>query len=451
MEALAMDADGKVGEDDEKALYAEFQTDVYVPPPVADGKIPRNAFGNLDVYVPSMIPAGGIHVRHPMAAKAARVLGIDYADVVTGFEFKGRQGTAVVDGVVVAASQRVAMVTVVVGLQSQATEETEARRSRILLGIWKKWLAALKVKQQIVKDYGDRVDDEEGEIDVDNDAEDETYQDDEAGGGFFAEAPLGSENDEEPSVPALVLPGGKLLPDDLPPAPSYHEIIVVESPHEIQVAADRLTVHLRGHQDHGRSVFGSDNQDLPHDEQQSGAGGFPAEDAEEGGGGFMAEDEEEGTNPASYNAHSPLGLDVASGGFTMEGGGFEVDDEAGVGIGGDGVRVEESWHDNQHSMNRENGPAPDEAAQAQMAAQAVPASSIEVSVPPQHLPAELSAGGLDPTKSAVPPKGPDIAVSPVSTKSSLLDEATDEEDRMSHDPEEDEAEPEWLHDSLGMD
>ena len=61
--------------DETAAVYAEYQTDVYKPPPVDNGKVPKNTFGNLDVYVPSMIPGGGIHVKHPLAAKAAQVLG----------------------------------------------------------------------------------------------------------------------------------------------------------------------------------------------------------------------------------------------------------------------------------------------------------------------------------------------------------------------------------------
>ncbi|KAK5054914.1 hypothetical protein LTR16_010690, partial [Cryomyces antarcticus] len=61
-------------------LYAYFQTELYVPPPVVRGQVPRNAYGNLDVYVPSMVPNGGVHIRSADAAKAARVVGIDYAD-----------------------------------------------------------------------------------------------------------------------------------------------------------------------------------------------------------------------------------------------------------------------------------------------------------------------------------------------------------------------------------
>ncbi len=130
---------------------------------------------------------------------------------------------------------------------------------------------------------------------------------------------------------------------------------------------------------------------------------------------------------------------MTGGGFTLDGGGFEIDDDAGVEVEGGGLKVEDSWRDNRRSMERENSPAADAAAQAQMAAQAVPASSIDIAVPPQLLPTAPSAGGMDPLQSAVPP---------LSTQSSLLNDATEDEDRLSHDPEEDQAEPEWLHDSL---
>lgn len=50
---------------DERAgtnLYSEDQTEVYVPPPIVNGRVPRNSFGNLDVFVPSMVPKGGVHL-----------------------------------------------------------------------------------------------------------------------------------------------------------------------------------------------------------------------------------------------------------------------------------------------------------------------------------------------------------------------------------------------------
>ena len=44
------------------ALYTEDQTELYEPPPVINGRVPKNTYGNLDVYVKSMVPKGGLHL-----------------------------------------------------------------------------------------------------------------------------------------------------------------------------------------------------------------------------------------------------------------------------------------------------------------------------------------------------------------------------------------------------
>ncbi|KAG6843606.1 hypothetical protein H0H87_002651, partial [Tephrocybe sp. NHM501043] len=45
-----------------QGLYARNQTEPYLPDPVIDGKVPKNNFGNIDLYVPSMLPRGAVHV-----------------------------------------------------------------------------------------------------------------------------------------------------------------------------------------------------------------------------------------------------------------------------------------------------------------------------------------------------------------------------------------------------
>ena len=64
-----------------QGLYARSQTELYIPPPIVDvrplssladysriadtviqGKIPKNNFGNIDLYVPTMLPKGAVHV-----------------------------------------------------------------------------------------------------------------------------------------------------------------------------------------------------------------------------------------------------------------------------------------------------------------------------------------------------------------------------------------------------
>jgi xeroderma pigmentosum group C-complementing protein len=44
------------------ALYTFDQTELYEPPPVMNGRVPKNSYGNLDIYVPSMVPPGGVHI-----------------------------------------------------------------------------------------------------------------------------------------------------------------------------------------------------------------------------------------------------------------------------------------------------------------------------------------------------------------------------------------------------
>jgi xeroderma pigmentosum group C-complementing protein len=62
----ARPGDEDVGDEpDERAgtnLYTEEQTELYVSPPVVNGRVPKNSFGNLDIFVPSMVPKGGVHI-----------------------------------------------------------------------------------------------------------------------------------------------------------------------------------------------------------------------------------------------------------------------------------------------------------------------------------------------------------------------------------------------------
>ena len=54
----------------ETGLYAEFQTIPYEPPPITNGRVPKNSYGNIDVYVPSMVPRGGVHISCRLSSTA---------------------------------------------------------------------------------------------------------------------------------------------------------------------------------------------------------------------------------------------------------------------------------------------------------------------------------------------------------------------------------------------
>ncbi|CAG8892604.1 unnamed protein product [Penicillium egyptiacum] len=213
-------------EPQETTLYAEFQTDIYVPPPVVQGRIPKNAYGNLDVYVPSMVPPGGVHIKRPEAARAARILGIDYADAVTGFDFRGRRGTAVLGGIVIAVEYQEALEEVLRGLEDERRDAALEARTVEALRFWRLFLMKLRIAERVKEYAGD------DEMDVED-----------ASGGFFPEPdqPANSpppkflgkgktvldqhypedytENEMEPSLGEEdYTPGGGFLPDDRDPA-----------------------------------------------------------------------------------------------------------------------------------------------------------------------------------------------------------------------------------------
>lgn len=165
------------------SLYTEDQTELYEAPPVVRGRVPRNVYGNLDVYVPSMVPKGGVHLPYPDAARAARLLGVDYADAVTGFEFRGRQGTAVVKGIVVALEYHEAVEAIVEGFKDEARQAEEDRRSIAALRMWKRLMIGLRIKER-VDAYEVEGEEKEDIQDDDEGMRSEEYDMDEAGGFF---------------------------------------------------------------------------------------------------------------------------------------------------------------------------------------------------------------------------------------------------------------------------
>lgn len=175
----------------EKPLYAYFQTELYKPPPVVQGRIPKNVYGNLDVYVPSMVPPGAIHVKHRDAAQAAKILGVDYADAVTGFEFKGRHGTAVFQGIVIATEFGEALKEVIHGLEDERLQAQLEAKSAETLRLWKHFLLKLRIAER-VKNYA--IEGEEADDEASAGLSDGDYEASENAGGFFPEPGQGTNN-----------------------------------------------------------------------------------------------------------------------------------------------------------------------------------------------------------------------------------------------------------------
>ena len=204
-------ADTDAAEDDNAGtvLYAPHQTSLYIAPPVINGQIPKNVYGNLDIYVPSMVPPGGAHIPHPETARAARIVGVDYADAVTGFSFKGRHGTAITSGAVVAAEYREAVEIIIEAFEDERSQAEAEKRSLVALRTWKTFLAGLRIRKRI-EGY-----DIEGERDTamkyeTEKAENEDYDE---GGGFVPDRDAdGPAQPTAKTIPTRRLP--RLVNDD---------------------------------------------------------------------------------------------------------------------------------------------------------------------------------------------------------------------------------------------
>ncbi|GME66888.1 unnamed protein product [[Candida] boidinii] len=215
-------------EDDDKEtevnLYAEYQTELYVPPPIVDGKIPENAFGNIDIYTESMLPEGAVHIPGKFAMKAGKIVGVDVVPAVVGFEFSSNNSaTAKVDGAVVEKCYKEAVEVVSEFLKEEEAEEK--RRMEILIALhgWKVLLKRLEIKKRLNIEHGTVNEQEEDnekstiwnttgdagnktvntESESDGDVSNHSADDDIAPGGFLLGdvASVDADGLEDPSMP----------------------------------------------------------------------------------------------------------------------------------------------------------------------------------------------------------------------------------------------------------
>ncbi|KAL8691379.1 MAG: hypothetical protein Q9224_004190, partial [Gallowayella concinna] len=214
------EAEREGGEKLKQGLYAWEQTEWIIPPPIVDGVIPKNGYGNMDCFVPTMVPEGAVHVPLRSTAKICKRLNIDFAEAVTGFEFGKQRAVPVITGVVVAAEHE----EMVIGEWEKDEEERrikeEGKREKVALGMWRKFVMGLRIIERVRDEYGDaggevkeefnpftnrnkqkRVLDEDREmVDAERDsAADRDCHDDNMAGGFLADGKSDS--------------GGGFLPD----------------------------------------------------------------------------------------------------------------------------------------------------------------------------------------------------------------------------------------------
>ncbi|KAH9883190.1 hypothetical protein J1614_000046 [Plenodomus biglobosus] len=145
------------GEKVQQGLYSKAQTDWIIPDPIVDGKIPRNAFGNIDVYVPTMVPSGAVHIPLRGTARICRKLNIDYAEACTGFEFGKQRAVPIITGVVVAEEYEDKVIDAWEIAEADKARKEAEKRAKLALSMWKKFASGLRIIERMKAEYGEDV------------------------------------------------------------------------------------------------------------------------------------------------------------------------------------------------------------------------------------------------------------------------------------------------------
>lgn len=141
----------------QQGLYAKSQTNWIIPEPIKDGIIPVNAFNNIDVYVPTMVPQGAVHIPLRGTARVCRKLNINHAEACTGFEFGKQRAVPVITGVVVAEENEQLVIDAWEAEQAEKARKEAEKRQKFVLGLWKKFYSGLKIVQRMKDEYGEEM------------------------------------------------------------------------------------------------------------------------------------------------------------------------------------------------------------------------------------------------------------------------------------------------------
>lgn len=134
-------------------VFGDWQIEDYIPPPAVDGVVPRNAYGNVELFLPTMLPKGTKHLPIPGLNKVARRLGIDCAPAMTGWDYHGGWSHPVYDGYVVCEEHvETLMDAWRVANEEQEKREREKKEKRVYDN-WRRLIRGLLIRDRLQTKY----------------------------------------------------------------------------------------------------------------------------------------------------------------------------------------------------------------------------------------------------------------------------------------------------------
>ncbi|KAH7150488.1 hypothetical protein B0J13DRAFT_674152 [Dactylonectria estremocensis] len=197
-----MEVEAATGEKALQGLFSIEQTDWIIPPPIKDGVIPKNEYGNIDLFAKHMCPQGAVHVPYRGTTRVCKKLQIDYAEAVVGFEFGHRMAVPVIQGVVIAEENYDQLMEELEKAEAERIRKEDEKRRKAALAQWRRFLMGLRIAERIRQEYGEvdeRISVFKHTKDLSHVDQQPKVHDEDTAGGFL---PEGYEVDEEEETPA---------------------------------------------------------------------------------------------------------------------------------------------------------------------------------------------------------------------------------------------------------
>merc|ERR1712150_420113 len=144
---------GQTSKDQNVELFGKWQIEKYIPPPAENGIIPRNEYGNVELFRPWMLPKNTIHIPIPNLSIVAKKLGIDCAPAMVGWEFISGSMKPMYDGVVVCEDTKDFLMDAWNQEIDEQAEKRKAKKEKRALDNWKKLVRGLLLYNRIAKKY----------------------------------------------------------------------------------------------------------------------------------------------------------------------------------------------------------------------------------------------------------------------------------------------------------
>lgn len=134
-------------------IFGYWQTEAYKPPVAENGIVPRNAYGNVELFKPEMLPIGTRHIQLPNLNRTCKKLKVDCAQAVVGFDFHGGSSHPTFDGFVVCEEFADDVIKQwEIDVEEQIRKDREKREARVY-GNWKKLIKGLFIRERLKRKF----------------------------------------------------------------------------------------------------------------------------------------------------------------------------------------------------------------------------------------------------------------------------------------------------------